>query len=85
MEESTLAGGPGGAGELADGGGAAAAFGDLPPHLRERILQARRAGFPTRYEKLLEDYYRRLARGSLEAAAPGAAAAPGDGTPGGDR
>ena len=62
MNESTLAGGPGGVGELGDEGGGPAAFGDLPERLRERILQARRAGFPKEYEKLLEDYYQRLAR-----------------------
>jgi hypothetical protein len=62
MNESTLANGPGGVGELRDEGGEAAAFGNLPAKLRERILQARRAGFPAEYEKMLEDYYQRLAR-----------------------
>ena len=70
MNESTLAGGPGGVGELGDEGGGPASFADLPPRLREKILQARSAGFPKEYEKLLEDYYQRLAREEVEGDAP---------------
>lgn len=33
--------------------------------MRDRILQARKAGFPKEYEEYLESYYRRLAREDL--------------------
>jgi hypothetical protein len=54
--------GPGGVGELKDTSGASDQFGDLPPRLRDRILQARKQGFPKEYESYLENYYRRLAK-----------------------
>ncbi|MEE9392487.1 MAG: hypothetical protein V3W41_08275 [Planctomycetota bacterium] len=42
-------------------------FGDLPPKLRDKILQARKRGFPKGYEKILESYYKRLANKAKEA------------------
>lgn len=53
-------------GELGDEGADSEQFGDLPPRMRDRILQARQAGFPKEYEEYLERYYRRLAREEAE-------------------
>jgi hypothetical protein len=61
LNESRLVGGPGGVGELQASGSQTKQFGDLPAHLRDRILQARERGFPERYEEILGSYYRRLA------------------------
>ena len=36
-------------------------WGNLPPKLREQILQSKTDGFPPGYEALLQSYYRRLA------------------------
>jgi hypothetical protein len=38
------------------------AWGDMPPAERERILQALRESFPSRYRQLVEQYYEQLAR-----------------------
>ena len=61
LNESRLVGGPGGIGDLQAAGQDGKQFGDLPPHLRERILQAKERGFPESYQDILSTYYRRLA------------------------
>lgn len=48
-------------GTLQNAGDETKKFGDLPPKIREKILQARNRGFPPGYEKALRDYYKRLA------------------------
>ena len=50
-----------------------AAWGELPPHKRQQILQSMTEGFPAHYQQILERYYRRLAD---ETPATEAAAAP---------
>jgi len=37
-------------------------WGEMPPGERERILQALRESFPSRYRKLVEQYYEELAK-----------------------
>lgn len=59
-----LAKGPGGIGTLQNAGDENKKFGDLPPKLREQILQARSRGFPKGYENVLKNYYKRLAEES---------------------
>lgn len=61
LNESRLVGGPGGVGELQATGQTTRQFGELPPRLRDKIVQARERGFPSRYADVLEEYYRRLA------------------------
>lgn len=58
-----IAEGPGGVGNLKGVDGSSKQIGNLPPKLRDKVLQAGKAGFPKGYEKLLEDYYKRLAGG----------------------
>lgn len=61
LADSAIIGGPGGIGDLhapRDGG---KKWGKLPPHERDRITQSLTEGFPSRYGRLLESYYRRLA------------------------
>ena len=41
-----------------------ATWGELPPRDRDRIRQVLSAGLPSRYQQMLEDYYRQLAEGS---------------------
>jgi hypothetical protein len=59
---STLAGGPGGQGELKAPDKKGRNWADLTPKQREKILQSRTEGFPPGYEDILADYFRRLAR-----------------------
>ncbi len=61
MQDSQLTGGPGGMGDLRDPDRDPKRWADLPPKDREKVLQSRTDGFPTGYEQLLEDYYRKLA------------------------
>ncbi len=60
-------------------------WGQLPPKLRNEILQSTTDGFPAGYEALLQSYYQQLAEEkSLDdksAAAPSSDAAPTDGKP----
>lgn len=56
-----IAEGPGGVGNLKGVTGGSKQIANLPPKLREKVLQAGKNGFPKGYEKLLEDYYKRLA------------------------
>lgn len=62
-QDSTLAQGPGGSGELNDKGTGNNQFGDLDPAARDAILraQADSQGFPAEYDALLAEYYARLA------------------------
>ncbi len=61
--DSTLAAGPGGSGELNDKGTGNNQFGDLDPAQRDAILRAQQdqQGFPAEYDALLAEYYARLA------------------------
>lgn len=65
--DSSLAGGPGGVGDLGDSEGKARGMDRLSDAERARILQAQTSGFPPGFEDVLTDYYRRLA---TEQAAP---------------
>ena len=62
-EDSTLAQGPGGSGDLNDKGVGNNQFGDLDPAQRDAILRAQenQKGFPAEYDALLAEYYARLA------------------------
>lgn len=61
--DSTLAAGPGGSGDLNAAGNGNNQFGDLDPEQREAILRAQKnqEGFPAEYDALLAEYYARLA------------------------
>lgn len=64
MEESMLPGGQGTGESLRNARRASPAevWGNLPPDKREQILQALRENFPSRYRKLVEQYYEELAK-----------------------
>ena len=65
MEESQLPGGDGsaeGALRAARRANPGEAWGAMPPGERDRILQALRDGFPSRYRQLVEQYYEELAK-----------------------
>ena len=64
MQQSQLPGGPGSQGELnrAPRANPAEMWGAMPPAERERILQALRDSFPSRYRRLVEQYYEELAK-----------------------
>ncbi len=65
MEESQLPGGSGsaeGALRAARRANPGEAWGAMPPGERDRILQALRDGFPSRYRQLVEQYYEELAK-----------------------
>ncbi len=59
--DSTLAGGPGGSGELIDVRAGGRDWADLPPHQREQVLRATEEGFPEGFDDVLAEYYRALA------------------------
>jgi len=73
MGSSVLAGGPGGSGPLHDPKAGTHVWGQLPPKLRDQILQSQTDGFPPGYESVLANYYSRLAQGQMT---PDAGAAP---------
>lgn len=62
-EDSTLAAGPGGSGELGASGEGNNRFEDLDPAQREAILRANEEnqGIPAEFDALLAEYYQRLA------------------------
>ena len=62
-EDSTLAAGPGGSGELNAAGTGNNRFEDLDPAQRDAILRAKQEqqGLPPEYSALLSEYYQRLA------------------------
>ena len=64
LQESRLPGGSAKEGPLRERRRAnpAEAWGSMPPAERERILQALRDSFPSRYRKLVEQYYEELAK-----------------------
>jgi hypothetical protein len=64
MQDSFLPGGGPGMGSLraARRANPAEVWGSMPPAERERILQALRDHFPSRYRKLVEQYYEQLAK-----------------------
>ncbi|MBI3820535.1 MAG: hypothetical protein HY286_17730 [Planctomycetes bacterium] len=64
MKDSILANGPGGSGENGSVNSQTGRFGNLPPHLRDRVQQTKLEGFPKGFEALLEEYYLRLATGA---------------------
>ncbi|HEX8325087.1 MAG TPA: hypothetical protein VF595_14375 [Tepidisphaeraceae bacterium] len=70
-KKSTLAGGPGGMGDLRDARAGEKQWGALKPKAREQILQAQTDGFPSGYESLLQSYYRRLSSEETVPAATG--------------
>jgi hypothetical protein len=61
LPDSIIKAGPGGSGPLHDADRRGGAWGQLPAHKREQILQSMTEGFPPHYQRLLERYYRRLA------------------------
>jgi hypothetical protein len=71
-EQSTLAKGPGGMGELKTPKKTGKGYDDLTPKEREKILQSKTEGFPPGFEDVLADYYRRLAKADGAAAEPAA-------------
>jgi len=64
MNQSKLPGGAAAEGSLRDRRRAnpGEAWGSMPPAERERILQALRDNFPSRYRRLVEQYYEELAK-----------------------
>ena len=62
MNDSRIAGGPGGIGDLRDPKSGTRNFGNLPAKQRDAIFQSKTEGFPPGYESLLQSYYQRLAQ-----------------------
>jgi hypothetical protein len=64
MQDSALPGGSAAEGNLGDARRAnpGESWGAMPPAERERILQALRESFPSRYRQLVEQYYEELAK-----------------------
>ncbi len=77
LQDSMIVGGPGGSGPMHAARRNGNAWGNLPAHKREQILQSMTEGFPAHYQQILERYYRRLAE---EKPAGGDAADEGTGT-----
>ncbi len=61
LDDERIVTGPGGSGPLHAPRRNGAAWGELPPHKRQEILQSMTEGFPAHYRPILERYYRRLA------------------------
>jgi hypothetical protein len=61
LDDSRIVAGPGGSGPLHAARRNGAAWGELPAHKRQQILQSMTEGFPPHYQPILERYYRRLA------------------------
>lgn len=61
LDDSRIIGGPGGSGPLHAPKRNGNAWGQLPAHKREQILQSMTEGFPSHYQRILERYYLRLA------------------------
>ena len=66
---SVIAKGPGGQGPMHDPQAGTRTWGQLPPKLREQILQSQSEGFPPGYETILSSYYKRLAQENVETSA----------------
>lgn len=74
MADSTISGGTGGIGDLANPADSQKDWAKLSPRERDRILQSMSEGFPPEYRTVLERYYRRLAE--EQTVKPGAATSP---------
>jgi hypothetical protein len=76
MRDSMIAKGPGGMGELIDPKTGTRNLNNLPPKVRDQIMQSKTEGFPPGYESLLQSYYQRLAQEKVgdEASKPAAPA-----------
>ena len=61
LSQSAIVSGPGGVGDLTNPGKGRHQLDNLSKETRERILQSREHGFPPGYERILEEYFRRLA------------------------
>jgi hypothetical protein len=61
MQDSRVKAGPGGMGKLHSANDEGKKWAELPPHERERILQSMTDGFPSHYQGVLEQYFKRLA------------------------
>jgi hypothetical protein len=61
LKDSMIVGGTGGSGPLHAARRNGNAWGQLPAHKRDQILQSMTEGFPAHYQQILERYYRRLA------------------------
>jgi hypothetical protein len=81
--DSIIRTGPGGSGKLHAERDQGKHWADLPPHERERILQSMTEGFPSHYQGVLEEYFKRVAEEKPakadEAAPPTAPATSADG------
>ena len=73
LNDSILAKGPGGQGEMIDPKQGDKQWASLPPKQRDQILQSQTEGFPPGYERILQSYYQRLSEERV-----GADAAPAD-------
>ncbi|MGD9723350.1 MAG: hypothetical protein AB7O59_18045 [Pirellulales bacterium] len=84
LQDSMIVSGPGGSGPMHAARKQGAAWGQLPAHKREQILQSMSEGFPPHYQQILERYYRRLAEEKpADEAVDGAAASTGAALPAG--
>ena len=62
LQDSIIASGPGGIGDLHDPKSGSHNLNNLPARQRDAILQSKTEGFPPGYESLLQSYYQRLAQ-----------------------
>ena len=62
LNDSIIASGPGGQGDLRDPRNGTRNINNLPAKQRDAILQSKTEGFPPGYETLLQSYYQRLAQ-----------------------
>jgi hypothetical protein len=84
LNKTTIAGGPGGQGDMHDPKAGDKQWASLPPKQREQILQSQTQGFPPGFESILQSYYERLAQEQVEdASAAPATAAPATASPAG--
>ena len=60
LNDSILAKGPGGQGEMIDPKQGDKQWASLPAKQRDQILQSQTEGFPPGYERILQSYYQRL-------------------------
>ena len=81
LDDSRIVGGPGGSGPLHAAKRNGAAWGELPAHKRQQILQSMTEGFPPHYQQILQRYYLRLAEEKPAGEAPDDAAPGAEQTP----
>lgn len=70
LNDSIIASGPGGQGDLRDPRSGTRNINNLPAKQRDAILQSKTEGFPPGYESLLQSYYQRLAQEKVNDEAP---------------